>query len=442
MMRGWLPGALRVIAAAILLVAVSGGAASAEDAGPRWHHVDAAGDVRVDLYVFWTTSCPHCRRAVRFIQDELAPALPWLEVHLHELSEPGEAALYQRFAAALGIEAAYVPAFFYCGRAFHGYDQDDTTGQYLRESLGACRAELVAALADEPRATISLPADAPMRLPLLGELDPEAWSLPVITVALAGMDAFNPCAFFVLLFLLSLMVHAQSRARMALVGGVFVLFSGLLYFVFMAAWLNLFLLVGYLPVVTAGAGVIALVVGGLNVKDFVWLHQGVTLSIPEQAKPGLFQRMRGLIAASSLPAVLLGTVALALAANAYELLCTAGFPLVFTRILTLRDLGASSYYAYLGLYNLVYVLPLLAIVVGFVATLGARKLKEEEGRILKLLSGLMMLGLGAVLLLAPEWLNQPFTALGLIAAAVVLTALALGARRMLGTPGAKSTARW
>jgi uncharacterized membrane protein HdeD (DUF308 family) len=121
--------------------------------------------------------------------------------------------------------------------------------------------------------------------------------------------------------------------------------------------------------------------------------------------------------------MLAGTVTLALAANAYELFCTAGFPLMFTRILTLADLSTPAYYGYLALYNLVYVLPLLVIVVVFVVTLGARKLKEEEGRILKLLSGLMMLALGVVLLFAPETLSHPLTALALILAALVVTAL-------------------
>jgi uncharacterized membrane protein HdeD (DUF308 family) len=119
---------------------------------------------------------------------------------------------------------------------------------------------------------------------------------------------------------------------------------------------------------------------------------------------------------------LIGTMTLALAANAYELLCTAGFPMVFTRILTLNELSPAAHYLYLALYNLVYVLPLLAIVVVFVVTLGARKLTENEGRILKLLSGLMMLGLGAVLLIAPDTLSQPLTAVVLIAAALVVTA--------------------
>jgi glutaredoxin len=422
-----------VVALLLLLVSLRWpGAATAQEDIPPWYGIAKDGSVQVHLYVFWSPTCPHCHRALRFIGG-LDEKLPWLEVQALEVSAPENARLYGRLAEQTGTEARYVPAFFYCGRSFQGYDDDATTGRFLRANLEACHAELVAQTAtDKPRATedvTAAPGSPPIDLPLLGPLDPSALSLPVLSVVLAGLDAFNPCAFFVLLFLLSLMVHARSHTRMALVGGVFVLFSGLLYFVFMAAWLSLFLIVGYLPLVTAGAGLVAVFIGLVNIKDFVWLKQGISLSIPERAKPDLYRRMGNLVGIGSLPAMLAATVALALAANTYELLCTAGFPLVFTRILTLAELTAPAYYGYLALYNAVYVLPLLTIVVVFVVTLGARKLQEEEGRILKLLSGLMMLGLGLVLLFTPETLSQPLTALALILAALAVTALVVWVAR-------------
>jgi hypothetical protein len=140
--------------------------------------------------------------------------------------------------------------------------------------------------------------------------------------------------------------------------------------------------------------------------------------------------MRGLVSADHLGAMLLGTVALALAANSYELLCTAGFPMVYTRVLTLSHLSPGAHYAYLALYNLIYVLPLLAIVLAFTLTLGSRKLTEQQGRVLKLLSGLMMSGLGALMLAAPEWLGNPWVGALLIGAALALAGvIALGLRR-------------
>jgi hypothetical protein len=220
-----------------------------------------------------------------------------------------------------------------------------------------------------------------------------------------------------------MLVHAKDRGRMLVVGGTFVLFSGLIYFVFMAAWLNMFLLLGELRLVTIAAGAVALLMGAINVKDYFWFKQGVSLSIPDTAKPGLFARMRGIVATGSLGPMLASTILLAIAANSYELLCTAGFPMVYTRSLTLADLPTWQYYAWLAAYNVIYVIPLLVIVILFVRTMGARKLTEDEGRVLKLVSGLMMLGFGIVLLAAPQLLTNALAAIGILAAAVAISVL-------------------
>lgn len=390
---------------------------------PDWVLTDADGQARVPLYVFWSKTCPHCRAALEFVET-LREQEPWIQINAFELAaDRAHVARYVAMAAALGEEARSVPAFFVCGRMLTGFDDAEGVGAQLLGLARFCRqiaapqamAEGVAASAPDPQ--------TPIRLPVLGTLDPDALSLPVFTLVLAGLDAFNPCAFFVLFFLLSLMVHARSRARMLLIGGTFVLFSGLVYFLFMAAWLNLFLVVGGAAVVTTVAGVVALLVGSLNVKDYFFFGQGPTLSIPAQAKPGLFARMRALLSADRMGAMLIGTLVLALAANSYELLCTAGFPMVYTRTLTLHELSVPAYYGYLALYNLIYILPLLAIVLLFTFTLGAKKLSERQGRILKLISGLMMLGLGAVMLIAPEWLVHPWVGALLLLLAGSLTAL-------------------
>ena len=106
-------------------------------------------------------------------------------------------------------------------------------------------------------------------------------------------------------------------------------------------------------------------------------------------------------------------------ANLYELLCTAGFPMVFTRILTLNELSTLSYYAYLLLYNIIYVIPLLTIVIVFTITLGAKRLTERGGRMLKLLSGMMMLFLALVLLINPALMNNILVSIGLITSALI-----------------------
>lgn len=208
---------------------------------------------------------------------------------------------------------------------------------------------------------------------------------------------------------------------MLAIGGIFVLCSGLMYFAFMAAWLSLFQLLGNLAWVTIAAGVLAVFVGAVNIKDFFAFERGLSLSIPESRKPDIYRRARAIIGADNFPAMVAATVFLAIAANFYELLCTAGFPMVYTRLLTLSAQAEGMRYLYLALYNLVYVIPLALIVLAFVRSMGARKLTEREGRLLKLLSGCMMLELGALLLIAPEQLNNLAVAFGLLGVALAIT---------------------
>src|SRR5512143_2629611 len=135
--------------------------------------------------------------------------------------------------------------------------------------------------------------DTTVELPLIGELKISD-SLLYQTIMIAGVDGFNPCAFFVLFTLLGILLHVQSRKKVFLVGGIFVFFSGFIYFIFMAAWLNIFLLAGRLAAVTTAAGAIALSVALINIKDFFYYRKGVSLVIPEKAKPRLYERMREL----------------------------------------------------------------------------------------------------------------------------------------------------
>lgn len=410
----------------LVLLCLVGWASAAAAEDDAWIRPDAAGAPQVQFYFFWSLTCPHCQEARPHI-EALAQQLPWLQLHSLELTrEPGNLREFLRLTRLMRQEAG-VPAFVFCGEMRVGWVSAQTTGAELERALTACHQRV---LAGGPAAPLGATAEAErIRVPGLGDVDAARFSLPVLTLLLAGLDAFNPCAFFVLLFLLSMMAHQNSRGRMLAVGGIFVLFSGLMYFAFMAAWLNVFQLLGQLAWVTAAAGIVAVLVGALNVKDFFAFKQGPSLSISEAGRQNIFRRTRAILAAERLAPMLAATALLAVAANFYELLCTAGLPMVFTRMLTLAEPSGAARYGYLALYNVIYVLPLAAIVAVFARTLGVRKLDERQGRLLKLLSGIMMLGLGALLLVAPERIASLRTGAALIAVAGIATWVAARCRR-------------
>lgn len=394
----------------LVLLACAAGPQAVQATQATWVDQGPDGQPRVHLYFFWSASCPHCQEARPFV-EAIPQNRPWVELHSLEVSRHRENAIrFAELSAAVGQQPQGVPTLILCGQMEVGWQDAASSGARLLAALDACRrGELAPAGAAAP---------PPLTLPLFGALAPEQLSLPLFTLILAGLDAFNPCAFFVLLFLLSLLAHQQSRRRMLLIGGVFVATSGLMYFAFMAAWLNLFQLLGSLGGITLGAGLLAILVGLINLKDVLAPGQGPSLSIPASAKPGIYRRARAILQSTSPLAMLGATVFLAVTANFYELLCTAGFPMVYTRVLTLQETSATARLAWLALYNLIYVLPLLLIVLTFVTTLSAHKLTEREGRLLKLMSGTLMLALGLLLTFAPALLNS-------LAVSAVLLALAL-----------------
>jgi arginine exporter protein ArgO len=167
----------------------------------------------------------------------------------------------------------------------------------------------------------------------------------------------------------------------------------------MAAWLNLFLLIGLSRGSELAIAAIAVLAGAINLKDFWAFGVGVSLSIPASAKPGIYNRIRRILQAENLAGAIMGAIVLALLVQIVELLCTSGFPALYTRILTLRELSELDYYGYLLLYNLAYMFDDVMVLGIGIMTLSQNRLQEKHGRWLKLLSGLVMVALGLYLFL-------------------------------------------
>jgi glutaredoxin len=337
--------------------------------------------------MFSREGCPHCASAKSFLAD-LGQQRSDLEVAISDVERDPEArARLLVLAEAQSVAALGVPAFSICGALVIGFESPETTGREI--------VRLLAGRAETPSA---------VQVPLFGVIDAEALGLPLFTLAVGLIDGLNPCAMWVLLFLLSILVNLRDRRKILAVAGTFVLVSGTAYFLFMAAWLNVFLWIGYSRFVQLALALAAIGVGSLHVKDFFAFGRGLSFSIPESAKPGIYARVRRIVQAENLAGALAGAFVLAVLVNFVELLCTAGLPALYTQILTLRDLSAGQYYGYLLLYNLAYMFDDTAMVALVVVTLGRRKLGEEPGRWLKLASGTVMLLLGVLLLARPDWL--------------------------------------
>jgi len=372
--------------------------------------VHAAGSAdAATIEAFVREGCPHCAKAEEFLA-RLQQEQPSLTIVVRDVQkDPSALERLKELARTQGAGAARVPAVYVGGQLIIGYSEEASTDKLIRSALAGRAASAAAADAGTCEAEDSLACPqagangvAPpesFEVSLFGRtLTLDDVGLPAFTLAMGLLDGFNPCSMWVLLLMISLLAPMNNRRRMLAIAGTFVLIQGIAYFLFMAAWLNLFLVIGLSRASQLIIAAIAIVAGLINVKDFLALNIGVSLSIPEKAKPGIYSRMRAILHAESLGAAIVGAIILAILVQIVEFLCTSGFPALFTRILTLRELEPAAYYGYLLLYIAAYMLDDIIILTIGVVMLSRHRLQEREGRVLKLVSGLVMIGLGVYLI--------------------------------------------
>ena len=393
----WLVRGLQALVGLLLSVGLAAG-------------VHAAGSANAaSIEAFVREGCPHCAKAEEFLarlqQEQRSLTIVVRDVQ----KDPSALERLKELARTQGAGAARVPAVYVGGQLIIGYSEEASTDKLIRSALAGRAASAAAADAGTCEAEDSL---ACPQAGAKGAAPPETFEvslfgrtltlddvgLPAFTLAMGLLDGFNPCSMWVLLLMISLLAPMNNRRRMLAIAGTFVLIQGIAYFLFMAAWLNLFLVIGLSRASQLIIAAIAIIAGLINVKDFFALNIGVSLSIPEKAKPGIYSRMRAILHAESLGAAIVGAIILAILVQIVEFLCTSGFPALFTRILTLRELEPAAYYGYLLLYIAAYMLDDIVILTIGVVMLSRHRLQEREGRVLKLVSGLVMIGLGVYLI--------------------------------------------
>ncbi|MDA8743535.1 hypothetical protein N9N28_02775 [Rubripirellula amarantea] len=407
---------------------------SAAESGPA-----IEGLFTADVYT--RSTCPRCADAKQFL-SRLQPRWPAIRFRISDVGSDDLARARWQALCRAGGSVPGLPTFDLAGHVIVGFQGDDITGSQIEqliqrsnvqpdgESTASSTMLHFANLPmqdDEPEFDFELPDEANeddigiasvesvtqqeampeevIDVPVLGRLRVDDLGLPLFTFAVGIVDGFNPCAMWVLVFLLSVLVNIKDRRKIILIAGTFVVVSGLAYYAFMATWLNVFLLIGIARPVQVILGVFALLIGIVNVKDFFAFKKGISFSIPESQKPGLYRRVRKIVEAKYLSVAVGGAVVLAVVVNTVELLCTAGLPALYTQILTLHGLPAWQNYAYLALYIAAYMLDDAFLLTIVVATLSHRKLQEREGRWLKLISGVVILALGIAMIFFPSSLT-------------------------------------
>ena len=269
-------------------------------------------------------------------------------------------------------------------------------------------------------------------VPLIGQVDLSGQSLLVSTLIISFVDGFNPCSLWVLSILLSITLQTRSRKKVLVVGTAFLITTALLYGLFIAGVFSVLRMISFLGWIQVVVALIALGFALVNIKDYFWYKEGISFTISDDKKPGVYQRMRGIIRNSDSYWQLIGaTVVFAGGIALIELTCTAGFPVIWSNLLASQNVDTLTFVLLLLVYMLVYLLDEMVIFLAAVFTLRASKLEEKHGRVLKLIGGVLMLTLALVILVDPSIMNDITGSVTVFGIALGLTGLILLVDRVI-----------
>jgi hypothetical protein len=343
-----------------------------------------------EVYFFHLPGCSSCEAQEPF--NEKLENTYSINITHHDATTPAGSALLSEKLAELGIEVEPdFPITIFGNQVFGGWESEETTGRAIEEALQQCLA------GDCPPPTGEEPGDG-IDLPGIGPIDPADYSLPALAVILGLVDGFNPCAMWVLIYLISLIATLRDRKRIWLIVGSFVLASGVLYFLFMTAWLNAFLLIGYAKPVTTVIGLVALGGGILQLREVVETKGAIVCKVTDEgSRQKTMTRIQKVVSSPITLGTIAGIVVLAFAVNSIEFVCSAAIPAIFTRVLSLASLTTFQYYGYILLYVAFFMLDDL-VIFGTAAIAMTSGLGERYAKYFRPVGATILIILGVLLL--------------------------------------------
>jgi len=363
-----------------------------------------AQTVEVDL--FYLETCPHCHSEIQFL-DGLKQKYSELKVNTYEASNPDNLKLmlekYKEYNVPKDTWGLVPISFFGKGIYVVGFE-DNVTGAQIESNIKQIIADGNNTVEPENKNKINIP--------FIGEVDASGFSPLVLAIIFGAIDGFNPCAMAALTFLLASLISSGTRKRVILIGGTFIFVSGFVYFLFIAAWFNLFVALAYVKIITLLLGIFVIFFAITILKEYYsdvickFCEAEIKKDFISRTQRNLLLKMEKMTRAE-VP-ILLSLLSVGLVAagvNIIELFCSMGFPAAFTGMLANFGLSKMSFYLYLLVYIFFYMLDDMIIFLIAVATLSITQGSQKYLKTIKLISGILLLILGVILIFKPSLLN-------------------------------------
>lgn len=377
----------------------------------------------VNLYLFHGDGCPHCAKEREYLK-EIEKEYDDVNIHLYEVwYDTDNQELMAKVKKELNSSTNYVPLTIIGDKYTVGFN--DNTKLMIKNNIEKCLKEdcedvvgnvLAGKTANET--TIKKEVKEPKKdkedsikdLPILGKVDVKKVSLPIMAAVIGLVDGFNPCAMWVLIFLISMLLGTKDRKKMWILGLTFLFTSAFIYLLFMVAWLNVAIKMNTVIWLRITIAIIAIIAAFINLKSF---YKGLKKDtgcevVDSKKRKNIIEKIKKFTLEKSLILGLLGVMTLAVSVNFIELACSAGLPLLFTQILALNNLSKLSYMIYILIYIFFFLIDDIIVFVIAMFTLKITGISNKYSKYSHLIGGIIMLLIGLLMIIKPEWLMLNF----------------------------------
>lgn len=350
------------------------------------------------LKFFYGDGCPHCSQEEKLLQKLEEKYPDKLLIKKYEIYHNQEnSALFNQFIQQYNIQTAGVPLLIIGDDYVLGYGGENTTGAKIEEKI-----TLLLNIEQKEDKNNSL------YLNLFSQkIDLKAISLPLATILIAFVDGFNPCAMWVLIFLITMLINMKDRKKLYILGSIFIFISSLVYLVFLAAWFNFFKFIGYVYWIKIIIGIVAIISGIFHIKEGLFSKGECHVTNASQRK-NIINKMKETLNQKSFLLAILGISVLAVSVNLIEVVCSAGLPAIYTNLLSTIKLSPIQYYSYLLLYVLIFMLDDLFIFFVAIKTFEVTGIAKKYTKWSGIIGGFVIFIIGIILILKPELLMFNF----------------------------------
>lgn len=406
--------------------------------------VSAKADEKViNIHLFYGNGCPHCAAEEEFLSDYLKDR-PDVKLYKYEIwYDSNNQELLSKVQKEMGTTNKNGVPFTVIGKkTIVGY-ADGVTDEQIKDAINyylnndyrdyageitgkVKKAEVKEDTTKDESKTEdkkenkiekaddikdSNQTDENVTVPVLGKINAKKVSLPILAVVLGFVDGFNPCAMWILIFLITMLFNMKDRKKMWILGLTFILTSGIVYLMFMLAWLNLATFISKITFIRLLIAVIALVVGLINVYKYIdslkKKDEGCDV-VDKKDRKKIMEKIISITHEKKFIIALLGVMVLAASVNIIELMCSIGIPLLFTQILAMNNLSTFSYMIYMFIYIFFFLIDDIVIFVISMVTLKVTGLSTKYTKYSHLVGGIIMLIIGLLLIIKPELLMFNF----------------------------------